>query len=173
MWFQDGDILLRALEPEDLDWLYTLENDERLWAYGCSNVPYSRFALKTYIAESRHDIYADGQLRLVITSERDGTVYGCVDLTDFSPRHLRAEVGILLFPEWRGRGIALRVLRLLATYARDCLSLHQLYAVVSQTNVRAQHLFERAGYSRTAVLEDWLRETGHGYVSASLFSLLL
>ena len=38
-------IRLRALEPEDLDELYQIENDRRLWDVGLTNVPYSRFAL--------------------------------------------------------------------------------------------------------------------------------
>ncbi len=173
MWFRDGEIVLRALEPEDLEWLYALENDERLWEWGYSNVPYSRFSLKTYIAESRHDLYADGQLRLAITLGPEGTVCGCVDLADFSPRHLRAEVGIVLFPEFQGRGYATRVLRMLAAYAKDFLSLHQLYAVVSEKNCRAQHLFCRAGYCRAAELPDWLSEGSGCYVSASLFTLRL
>ncbi|WP_302582389.1 GNAT family N-acetyltransferase, partial [Paraprevotella clara] len=110
MMFAADNIRLRALEPEDLEWLYSVENDEELWQWGSSNVPYSRYTLKTYIAESRHDIYADGQLRLVIETEDEHLVLGCVDLMDFSPRHLRAEIGILLFPEYRGRGVATKVL---------------------------------------------------------------
>ena len=35
-------IFLRALEPEDLDFLYEMENDESLWEVGSTNVPYSR-----------------------------------------------------------------------------------------------------------------------------------
>lgn len=80
---QDGEVRLRALEPEDLEWLYTVENDTDLWRWGNANVPYSRYVLKTYIAESRHDIYADGQLRLAITSACGDEVMGCVDLVHF------------------------------------------------------------------------------------------
>ena len=129
--FAADNIRLRALEPEDLEWLYSVENDEELWQWGSSNVPYSRYTLKTYIAESRHDIYADGQLRLVIETEDEHLVLGCVDLMDFSPRHLRAEIGILLFPEYRGRGVATKVLGMLVSYAREHLYMHQLYAIVS------------------------------------------
>ena len=74
--FAADNIRLRALEPEDLEWLYSVENDEELWQWGSSNVPYSRYSLKTYIAESRHDIYADGQLRLVIETEDEHLVLG-------------------------------------------------------------------------------------------------
>ena len=35
-------IRLRALEPEDLDVLYAIENDTTIWNVGNTNVPYSR-----------------------------------------------------------------------------------------------------------------------------------
>ena len=33
-------IRLRAMEPEDLDLLYKIENDESLWSVSTTNVPY-------------------------------------------------------------------------------------------------------------------------------------
>ena len=32
-------ISLRAMEPEDLDLLYTIENDTSIWNVGLTNVP--------------------------------------------------------------------------------------------------------------------------------------
>ena len=51
-------VRLRAMEPEDLDILYRIENDMSLWDVGNTNVPYSRYALHDYIAHASHDIYA-------------------------------------------------------------------------------------------------------------------
>ena len=31
---------LRAMEPEDLDYIYNLENDTEIWSMGVTNVPY-------------------------------------------------------------------------------------------------------------------------------------
>lgn len=168
--FADEKIRLRALEPEDLDWLYTIENDSNLWEWGCSNVPYSRFSLKNYIAETCNDIYKDGQLRLAVVSQKDNRVLGCVDLTDFSVRHSRAEVGILIFPEYRLHGYATRALNMLTTYACDFLHIHQLYAVVSKKNIPARQLFRTAGFCHTATLFDWLRDKDNVYVSARLYT---
>ena len=42
---------LRPLEPEDLDWLYSIENDTALWDTSNTDIPYSRYALRQYIAE--------------------------------------------------------------------------------------------------------------------------
>ena len=36
-------INFRAMEPEDLDLLYTIENDTKLWNIGVTSVPYSRY----------------------------------------------------------------------------------------------------------------------------------
>ena len=38
-------IVLRAMEPEDLEELYAIENDRSIWDVGSTNVPYSRYAL--------------------------------------------------------------------------------------------------------------------------------
>ena len=39
----NGGVVMRAIEPEDLDFLYSLENDIEMWMVGETNVPYSRF----------------------------------------------------------------------------------------------------------------------------------
>ncbi|MCD8317793.1 MAG: GNAT family N-acetyltransferase [Paraprevotella sp.] len=166
-------IHLRALEPEDLEWLYRLDNDERIWEYGLSNVPYSRYVLKTYLETLRNDIYQDGQLRMAVTLSDEKTVIGCVDLVNFSPRHLRAEIGIVIFPEYRRRGYASRVLQKLLSYARDFLFLHQVYAVVSEKNKAALGLFVKSGFEGGATLTDWLRDERECYVPARVFSMLL
>ena len=59
-------ITLRAIEPEDLDLLYRIENDVRLWNVGTSNVPYSRYVLHDYVAHVTNDIYTDHQVRLIV-----------------------------------------------------------------------------------------------------------
>ena len=43
---------LRAIEPEDLDLMYIVENDLAVCRYSSTNVPLSRYALRRYIEES-------------------------------------------------------------------------------------------------------------------------
>ena len=59
-------IKLRAIEPEDLDLLYRIENDVELWNVGTSNVPYSRYLLHDYVANAKNDIYTDRQVRMMV-----------------------------------------------------------------------------------------------------------
>ncbi|MCR4920636.1 MAG: GNAT family N-acetyltransferase [Bacteroidaceae bacterium] len=163
-------IILRAVEPEDIDTMYLVENDTRLWPDGLASVPFSAHALRRFISDSHSDIYRDGQLRLVIDG-RDGITKGFIDLQDFEPRHLRAGVGVVLFPEWQGQGIATEALALLAEYAKTHLAMHQLYAVVATSNARALALFRRAGFRESGCLSGWLRRDG-GFADACLLQYL-
>ena len=85
---------LRAMEPEDLEVLYKIENDRTLWDVGVTNVPYSRYVLHDFISNSTGNIYADGQVRLMI--ELEGQVIGIVDLVNFDAKNRKAEISIVL-----------------------------------------------------------------------------
>ena len=162
---------LRAIEPEDLDLMYIVENDPLVQTYSSTTVPLSRYALRQYISESRGDIYADAQVRMAIVDPDTGIACGFLDLTDFAPQHQRAEIGIVLLPEAQGRGIATNALHEAAQYALG-KGLHQLYAIVSSENVAASKLFLRSGYNEISILPQWLRQNGR-FVDAMLYQKIL
>lgn len=147
---------LRALEPEDLDLLYTIENDRRLWWVGSQTAPLSRYQLRGYIAGQQADIYKDGQVRYVIEAD-DGTAAGLIDLFNFSPRDSRAEVGVVVLERYRHHGLAAAALRELVAVAREVLQLHQLYAIVSTANAASLALFSGCGFTSSATLPSWRR----------------
>jgi len=89
-------ILLRALEPEDLDVLYKWENDSSIWHLSSTITPFSKYTLKKYIEQAHQDIFEAKQLRLIIQQKQDSSIIGAVDLFDYDPVHHRAGVGILI-----------------------------------------------------------------------------
>ena len=149
------DISLRALEPEDLDLLYKVENDIDLWSVGVTNKPYSRYALHEYIASASGDIYVDHQARLMIANSKGHTV-GIVDLMNFNPQHRRAEVGIVILDHYRNQGYGLAAMEHMFRYAHTTLHLHQLYALVGENNTYSIRLFEAAGFKKAGNLKEWL-----------------
>lgn len=164
-------VCLRAMEPEDLELLYGIENDREQWDVGVTNVPYSRYLLRDYIARATGDIYVDKQVRLMVENTAGQTV-GIVDLVDFQPRHLRAEVGIVILREHRRKGYATEAVSELLDYARDVLHLHQLYAVVPERNIPSRRLFTKNGFHASMELKDWLRD-GDGYQRALVMQTFL
>ena len=164
-------INLRALEMEDLEFLYEVENDRSLWGVGCTNVPYSHQTLIDYITSSSADIYADKQVRFIIEDEQRQTI-GMVDLVNFDPRHLRAELGVVIRREARGKGYAQEAVRQILVYSKQILHLHQVYAVVSVKNEKAAKMLEATGFKSGKMLKDWLFE-GEKYENAYLFQSFL
>lgn len=164
-------VVLRALEPEDLDFLYEIENDRSGWCVGNANVPYSRYVLHDYVANATNDIYADGQVRMVVENGRGETV-GMVDIVNFSPRHLRAEVSVIIHKRHRNKGYASSAIRQIIPYASSILHLHQLYAVISLSNSPSIRLFEKNGFVEACRLPEWLYD-GRNFSDAALMQLRL
>jgi len=159
-------VKLRAIEPEDLDLLYRIENDEKLWNVGTTNVPYSRFLLHDYVANTKNDIYTDRQVRMMVEN-MDGQVVGVADLVNFDPANRRAEVGLIILDAYRHQGYGTAVLDSMAQYALRVLHLHQLYAYVDSNNIASLALFTKAGYKVCAKIGDWLYD-GEKYHSSEL-----
>lgn len=163
-------VCLRAIEPEDLDLLYHIENDRKLWNVGTSNVPYSRYTLHDYIANSADDIYTDRQVRMMIENA-ENTVVGIVDIVNFDPTNRRAEVGLIILDAHRRQGYAGSTLRQVADYALKVLHLHQLFAFVDVRNEGSLRLFRRQGYQESALMRDWLYD-GVEYHDAKVMQLV-
>ncbi|MDR1455475.1 MAG: GNAT family N-acetyltransferase [Tannerella sp.] len=164
-------IRLRAMEPEDLDALYRWENDSRLWRYGNTLAPYSRFALKAYLSDARLDISQSRQLRLMIVLRAEDVTVGTVDLYDLDQLNGRAGVGILIDRPYRRRGLAAEALNLMKDYAFRFLRLNQLYAYVPEGNEPSVKLFSDCGYGTAGKLAAWIRN-GAGFEDVYLMQLL-
>jgi diamine N-acetyltransferase len=165
-------ILLRALEPEDLDWLYRWENDPELWHHGLTLTPYSRFTLREYLSNAiSQDIFQSRQLRLMIIEKASQQPVGAVDLFDFEPVHLRAGIGLLLDSNNRGKGFGRQALQLIQEYASQILMLKQLYGYISVDNQPSYRLLQSIGFIEAGLLKAWIK-TPDGFIDAHLMQWL-
>lgn len=146
---------LRPLEPSDIDFLYELENDESLWEISNTHVPFSRYILQNYLANSHKDIYEIKQLRLVI-SLIDGQVGGCIDLFEFDPKNKKVGIGIVILEKNRNQKIGTEALNLVSNYAFNYLGVHQIYAHIIEDNFQSIRLFEKSGFVCNGTLKDWI-----------------
>jgi diamine N-acetyltransferase len=153
---ENKNIRLRALEPEDIDLLYTWENDTELWEHGASIVPFSRFVIKKYLIDSKQDIYQNKQLRLMIELKESSETIGTIDLYDFEPLHRRAGIGILIDKKYRRQGYGLQTLSIIKDYCFGFLKMKQIYAFIPERNQKSIELFQKAGYKQSGILKDWL-----------------
>ena len=153
-------IILRAMEPQDVDLMMIYENDIEIWPVSGTVVPYSRFTLEQFYKNAVQDIYTAKQLRLAIELIKEthrGQTIGYVDLFDFEPNQRRAGVGILIGDKKeRNKGYATESLKLLCRYCFEVLNLHQIYCHIENENEISLRIFKNAGFKEVGVLKDWI-----------------
>lgn len=151
---QHASFHFRALRSTDLDFLFRVENDQRLWHLSNTQHVYSKATLSAYIDQADQDIYLIKQQRYVL-SDVDSVPYGLIDLYDFDAQHQRAGVGIVIDERHRNKGLGVIALQLLESIAFSQLKLHQLYAGVGEENHASIRLFLSAGYQETGRKKAW------------------
>tara|TARA_Y100000589_G_scaffold332344_1_gene392110 strand:+ start:82171 stop:82683 length:513 start_codon:yes stop_codon:yes gene_type:complete len=151
---QDNEILLRAPEPSDVDFLYQLENNTDNWEVSETLLPFSKQLLKTFILQ-QNDIHSTKQYRWIIHLTTKDCPVGCVDLYNYDPLHRRAGVGIIISPDFQKNGYASKALHLIEKYANNTLKLHQLFCLIHEKNNKSRALFESLNYINTGIQKDW------------------
>jgi diamine N-acetyltransferase len=165
-------LFLRALEPNDLEFIYAIENDESVWEISHTQTPYSRFLVRQYLENANQDIYEAKQLRLAICENDDENAIGLIDLFDFDPKNNRAGIGILIKNNNdRNQGIGTEALGLLINYAFYNLNLNQLYANIDTQNIGSLKLFTNFGFQKIGVKKQWNLVNGV-YKDEALFQLI-
>ena len=79
-YFVSERVRLRAMEPEDLEIMYAMENDPQTWDVTNFSVPYSKYVLRQYMENSQCDMFADRQLRMMIVRREDDAVVGTIGI---------------------------------------------------------------------------------------------
>jgi len=166
-----SNIILRALEPEDLKFLYDIENNDSFWEVSHTQTPFSKYILKQYIENAHLDIFEAKQLRLLIEEKSTKKQIGMIDLFDFNPQHKRAGVGILIHPHFQQNGFASEALSLLIKYAFTYLNLHQLYANITADNTKSIALFTKYQFEKIGVKKEWILSEGK-FKDEILFQLI-
>jgi diamine N-acetyltransferase len=165
-------IYLRALEPNDLEFIYAIENDESIWEISHTQTPYSRFLVKQYLENAHQDIYEAKQLRLAICNLNDDNAIGLIDLFDFDPKNNRAGIGILIQNKKdRNQGVGTESLQLLIRYAFHHLNLNQLYANIDSENDNSLKLFTKFDFQKIGVKKQWNLVNG-SYKDEVLYQLM-
>lgn len=146
-------LLLRAVEPEDADFMLECEADRDSSKWNDCRAPMSKSQLLTYALTYDADPFASRQLRLIV--QKGEVSIGILDLYEISERDSRAFVGICIHPLFRKKGYGLKTLNLLRLFNEEKLGLDRIFAKVSSDNPAALALFDKAGYTRIALLPRW------------------
>jgi RimJ/RimL family protein N-acetyltransferase len=147
------EVVLRALEPKDVNSLYSFRNDcEVIRTLGGFSAGYSRSNLEDWI--KRHSNRADEVLWTIADRLTDKCV-GHSGLYQIDTRVRKAEFAILIGERKRwGQGLGKKVTNAVIRWGFSQLNLHKITLSVLTNNSRAIHLYEALGFRCEGVLHD-------------------
>jgi ribosomal-protein-alanine N-acetyltransferase len=154
---RDPEVQLRPVEERDLDALARIDVDRSV------SEPFEWHGFRDPRVRRRRweqDGYLGDDDSLLVVALPDGTFAGIVVwrwLATSGPRGC-LQIGILLFPEHRGKGLGTAAQRVLAEYLFATTPANRLEATTEVDNVAEQRALEHAGFVREGVLR------GRGFV---------
>ena len=147
-------VTLRMPKLLDLDQLLLWENNLDNSLFSNNPIFYTNQQIEQFLT-SDQDLFLDGQIRFMI--DFGGKSVGCVDLFEYDMVNSRAGVGIFMDEKFRNKGFATKSLSLLKSICTKDYFISNLYANILHTNKASIHLFERAGFTKNGVKENWIR----------------
>jgi diamine N-acetyltransferase len=138
----------------DLDQLLLWENNLDNSLFSENPIFYTNDQIEQFLT-SDQDIFADGQIRFMI--DFGSKLVGCIDLFEYDMVNSRAGVGIFIDEKFRNSGFATKALSLLKSVCTKDYLISNLHANILYTNKASIQLFERAGFTKNGVKENWIR----------------
>jgi RimJ/RimL family protein N-acetyltransferase len=169
---RDGPIELRFGAERDIpEILIAHQDDPEMYKRLGEERPPSGAELGRYAEAADGERAAGSYVALTIVEAGRGDCVGRIAVHTVEPEAARAELGVWLTPQVRGRGYAARALALAAGWLFGRCGVERLAVLTETDNEPMIRAAEAAGFEREGVLRQYTRERG-ARVDALSMSLL-
>jgi [ribosomal protein S5]-alanine N-acetyltransferase len=168
----DGTVAVRPAAERDIpEVLIAYQDDPSLHLRMGQVRPPSGAELGRRAERAEPDRVAGRRLTLTVIEPGDDTCCGQIHVRGVDWDNSRAELGIWVAPQRRGRGLGTRALALVATWLLRDAGLHRIGLVAEADNERLIRAARSAGFSHEAVLRGYTR-TRNGRVDNAVLSMV-
>lgn len=148
----DGTIRLETLSPRHLDGLAELGRDPDVQRFTYVPSPWEEGFERRWLERYERAHEEGTRAGFAIVDEESGAFLGLAALVVLDRDGREAEAGYIVSPQARGRGVAVRALRLLTGWSFAELGLERVELRITTENEGSLRVAERAGYTRDGVL---------------------
>ncbi len=149
-------LVLRKFCPDDATNVYAYASDEMVTRFLRWYPHASPTASRAYLAEVLLTYKNGGDSPWGIQLKDTKKVIGSIHLMQVSETHRKAEVGVVLSQTYWHQGFATEALQCVMRFVFTNLNLNRLEALPLIENTPAHRLFERVGFTKEGVLNDYL-----------------
>ena len=168
----DGTIVLRPAAERDIpETLIAYQDDPELYIRLGAERPPSGAELGRLSERAEEDREAGTRVELTVLEAGSDTCVGMVGVHAVDWENARADLGVWLAPQVRGRGYGARALRLVGVWLFEVAGLRRVQLFTQPDNERMIVSAKRAGFQFEGVLWGYTRERG-ARVDLAILSLL-
>jgi RimJ/RimL family protein N-acetyltransferase len=153
----EDDTALRPWRDADLPELVQACRDDEIVRWTSVPAAYTEADARNYLRQRYDAAFAGLTAPFAVVHASEGRLLGSISLLRFSWRHARGEVGYWLAATARGHGHATRAVRLICAWGFSALRLERIDLMAATGNPASQHVAERVGFTREAVLRSYMR----------------
>ena len=160
----DKNLFLRKISKSDADFFLNSLNEKDITNYlslgPLRTLEHSKRLIRSYLK------YWDNFLQfnyIIELHDHHKVKIGSTSLWNVNWQHHRAQVGIWIIPSYWGKGLGERAINLVKIIAFKHLKLNRLEAYVAEENRRSIYLFEKCGFQKEGILNQYLNFKGTYY----------
>jgi len=162
---------LRRISAEDAAVIFAMRSSAEMMKYIPRPLYTQHDEARAYVTRADNMIAANEGIEWAITLKGNKQMIGTAGLYRLKPHHHRSELGYMLLPEYRGKGIATEVVKLMLDFRFDQLNLHSMEAVIDPGNIASERVLQKNGFIKEAHIKE--NEFFNGeYIDTVIYSLL-
>ena len=166
------ELLLRSWRPDDVAAVHAACQDPAIPRWTRIPSPYTWRDAEEWVLETAPHLWATGRgAHTAVTEAASGGLLGAVGLAPLDAPHGRAEIGYWLTARARGRGVATRATRALASWGLRTRHLHRVELFADVRNLASRRVAERAGFRFEGVARRY-EDSGAGRGDAAVYSMV-
>lgn len=166
-------LVLRKVEETDLDDLFEIYSNERLFSHRPGKARKNRSTVRNMIGHFSRDFHKQKALFLGIAlKSEESKLIGIVELFDYDKRVNAVTIGYTLNEVYWGRGYATEATALLVDFLFDTIGIHRIQAYVMPENDRSRNVLRKNGFTLEGTIREGSYWKDKGIIDLELYSLL-
>ncbi len=167
------EITLRKIVDTDLDSLFEIYSNERLFQYTPVNTKKNKDTVANMIGHFERDFHKRKCIfiGICLNSELDNIV-GIAEIFDYSKDVNMVTIGYRLKESFQSKGIATKTVQAMTDYLFNYVGINRIQAFVMPENIKSQRVLLKNGFTEEGIIRQGYHWKGQGIVDLKLYSLL-
>lgn len=167
------ELTLRKIVPEDLDNLFEIYSNEKLFLRSPVMLKKNRDTVANMIGHFERDFHKGKYIFLAICLNNEpSNMVGIAEMFDYSQDVNMITIGYRFNDSFWGKGIATKTVKVMTDYLFNDIGINRVQAFVMPENIKSQNVLQRNGFTKEGLIRQGNVWKGHGVVDLLLYSLL-